>query len=73
MRLSCRAEHRWGGQLIAREVTGLVTNHFAGQIAADIGKSFGGKTGGTIGRAIVHGTLGGILRRWRRKCADIDF
>ena len=32
-------------------------------IAADIGKTIGGKTGSSVGRAIVRGTMGGILRR----------
>jgi hypothetical protein len=51
------------GQVIAREVTRSVTNRVAGQIAADIGKSLGGKAAGSVGRAIVRGTMGGILRR----------
>ena len=51
------------GQLIARQVTRSVTNKFAGQIVGDLGKSIAGPMGNTVGRAIVRGTLGGILRR----------
>jgi hypothetical protein len=41
-----------------------VVNRVAGQLAADLGKSILGKQmGGTVGRAIVRGTLGGVLRR----------
>jgi hypothetical protein len=51
-------------QLVTREVTRSVVNRVAGQMAADFGKSIlGKKMGGTIGRAIVRGTLGGVLRR----------
>ena len=51
------------GQVVAREVTRSVSNRVAGQIAADIGKAIAGKTGSTLGRAIVRGTMGGILKR----------
>jgi hypothetical protein len=34
-----------------------------GNLAAEIGKSIGGRQGSSIGRAIVRGTLGGLLRR----------
>jgi DNA helicase HerA-like ATPase len=51
------------GQAIAREVTRSVVNRVAGQIAADLGKQVLGKTGSTIGRSIVRGTLGGMMRR----------
>jgi hypothetical protein len=33
-------------------------------VAGRLGKSVGGQLGGTVGRAIVRGTLGGLLRRW---------
>jgi DNA helicase HerA-like ATPase len=58
-----RGERLSTGQLIAREVTRSVVNRVAGQVAADLGKQVLGKTGGTIGRAVVRGTLGGVLRR----------
>jgi uncharacterized protein len=35
----------------------------AGKLAAGIGKSLAGSTGSSVGRAIVRGALGGILRR----------
>jgi hypothetical protein len=35
----------------------------AGKAVGDIGKSVAGSMGNTIGRAIVRGTLGGLLRR----------
>jgi DNA helicase HerA-like ATPase len=47
------------GQLAARHITRSV----ADRVAADIGKSLGGKAGSSIGRTIVRGTMGGILRR----------
>ncbi len=47
------------GQRMARNVTRTVGN----QIAKDVEKSLGGKAAGSIGRAIVRGTIGGILRR----------
>lgn len=60
---NARGQRLSTGQAIAREVTRSVTNRVAGQIAANLGKSLGGQTGGTIGRAIICGTLGGMLRR----------
>ena len=51
------------GQAIAREVTRSIVNRVAGQIASDLGKQVLGKTGSTIGRSIVRGTLGGMMRR----------
>jgi DNA double-strand break repair helicase HerA and related ATPase len=51
------------GQVIARNVTRSVTTKVAGQIAKEVEKSLGSKTAGSIGRAIVRGTMGGILRR----------
>jgi hypothetical protein len=35
----------------------------ATQVAATLAKSIGSKTAGTIGKAVVRGTLGGVLRR----------
>ncbi|MGO4572857.1 helicase HerA-like domain-containing protein [Microvirga sp. 2TAF3] len=51
------------GQRVTREVTRTVVNQTVGSIAAEIGKSIAGRQGGSIGRAIVRGTLGGLLRR----------
>ena len=48
---------------ITSDILEGITRRSVAQIAADLGKSFGGKTGGTIGRAIVRGTLGGMMRR----------
>src|SRR5262249_44992328 len=48
---------------MARNVTRSVTNPTPGNTAADMGKWVGGKMGGWVGRAIVRGTMGGILRR----------
>jgi hypothetical protein len=35
----------------------------ATQVATALAKSTGSKTAGTIGKAVVRGTLGGVLRR----------
>jgi hypothetical protein len=35
----------------------------ATQVAAGLAKSTGSKTAGTIGKAVVRGALGGVLRR----------
>ena len=51
------------GQTVAREVTRTVVNQMAGGIAAELGKAVGGRRGASVGRAIVRGTLGGLLRR----------
>ncbi|MBZ6076340.1 helicase HerA-like domain-containing protein [Microvirga puerhi] len=51
------------GQRVTREVTRTVVNQTVGSIAAELGKSIAGRQGGSIGRAIVRGTLGGLLRR----------
>jgi len=51
------------GQKVVREVTRTVVNQTVGNIAAELGKSIGGRQGSSIGRAIVRGTLGGLLRR----------
>ncbi|HVL72917.1 MAG TPA: helicase HerA-like domain-containing protein [Beijerinckiaceae bacterium] len=51
------------GQMVAREVTRTVANRVAGQLAANIGKQLGGTMVASVGRAIVRGTLGGLLKR----------
>lgn len=51
------------GQRVTREVTRTIVNQTVGNIAAELGKSIAGRQGSSIGRAIVRGTLGGLLRR----------
>ena len=52
------------GQVIARDVTRTVTNKVAGEVVTSVAKSLGGGAiANSIGKAIVRGTLGGILRR----------
>jgi hypothetical protein len=51
------------GQHVAREVTRTVVNQAIGGLAAELGKAVGGRRGSSIGRAIVRGTLGGLLKR----------
>jgi hypothetical protein len=51
------------GQAMARDIARTVTNQVGGKIAADIGKQLAGSLGSSAGRAIVRGTLGGMLRR----------
>ena len=51
------------GQHVAREVTRTVVNQAIGGIAAEVGKALGGRQGSSIGRAVVRGTLGGLLKR----------
>jgi DNA helicase HerA-like ATPase len=51
------------GQTVAREVTRTVANQVVGGLAAELGRALGGRHGSSIGRAIVRGTLGGLLRR----------
>lgn len=51
------------GQQVAREVTRTVVNQAIGGLAAQFGKAVGGRQGSAIGRAIVRGTLGGLLKR----------
>jgi len=50
-------------QTVARNVACAVAAGVATQVAAKFAKSTGGKTAGTIGKAVVRGTLGGVLRR----------
>ena len=51
------------GQTVAREVTRTVVNQAIGGLAAELGRAIGGRHGSSIGRAIVRGTLGGLLKR----------
>jgi DNA helicase HerA-like ATPase len=51
------------GQSVAREVTRTVVNQAIGGLAAEVGKALGGRRGSSIGRAVVRGTLGGLLKR----------
>ncbi len=50
-------------QSMARNVVRAVAVGVATQVAAQLAKSTGSKTAGTIGKAVVRGTLGGVLRR----------
>ena len=50
-------------QSMARNVVRAVAAGMATQLAAGLAKSTGSKTAGTIGKAVVRGTLGGVLRR----------
>jgi DNA helicase HerA-like ATPase len=50
-------------QSVARNVARAVVAGVATQVAAEFSKSTGGKTAGNIGKAVVRGTLGGVLRR----------
>jgi len=50
-------------QAVARNVARAVAAGVATQVAAEFAKSSGSKTAGTIGKAVVRGALGGVLRR----------
>ena len=50
-------------QAVARNVARAVAAGVATQVAAEFAKSTGSKTAGTIGKAVVRGALGGVLRR----------
>lgn len=50
-------------QSVARNVARAVAVGVATKVAAKLSKSTGGRTAGTIGKAVVRGTLGGVLRR----------
>jgi DNA helicase HerA-like ATPase len=50
-------------QSMARNVVRAVATGMATQVAAELAKSTGSKTAGTIGKAVVRGALGGVLRR----------
>jgi uncharacterized protein len=50
-------------QSMARNVVRAVAAGMATQVAAGLAKSTGSKTAGSIGKAVVRGALGGVLRR----------
>jgi DNA helicase HerA-like ATPase len=50
-------------QSVARNVARAVAAGVATQVAAELAKSTGSRTAGTISKAVVRGTLGGVLRR----------
>ncbi len=50
-------------QLVARNVARAVAVGVATQVASELSKSTGSKTAGTIGKAVVRGALGGVMRR----------
>ena len=50
-------------QQVARNVVRAVAAGVATQVAAEIAKSTGSKSAGTMGKAVVRGALGGVLRR----------
>jgi uncharacterized protein len=50
-------------QQVARNVARAVAVGVATQVAAELTKSTGSKTAGTIGKAVVRGALGGVMRR----------
>jgi uncharacterized protein len=50
-------------QQVARNVARAVVAGVATQVASKFAKSTSGKTAGTIGKAVVRGTLGGVLKR----------
>jgi DNA double-strand break repair helicase HerA and related ATPase len=50
-------------QSMARNVVRAVAAGMATQVAAELAKSTGSKTAGTLGKAVVRGALGGVLRR----------
>jgi DNA helicase HerA-like ATPase len=50
-------------QQVARNVARAVAAGVATQVAAELAKSTGSKTAGTIGKAVVRGALGGVMRR----------
>jgi hypothetical protein len=50
-------------QLVARSVARAVAVGVATQVANELAKSTGSKSAGTIGKAVVRGALGGVMRR----------
>ncbi len=50
-------------QQIARNVARAVVAGVATQVASEFSKSAGSRTAGNIGKAVVRGALGGVLRR----------
>jgi DNA double-strand break repair helicase HerA and related ATPase len=50
-------------QQVARNVARAVVASVATQVAAEITKSTGSKSAGTIGKTVLRGTLGGVMKR----------
>jgi len=50
-------------QQVARNVARAVVAGVATQVAAEIAKSTGSKSAGTIGKAVLRGALGGVIKR----------
>jgi len=50
-------------QQVARNVARAVATGVATTVAAELARSTGSKTAGTIGKAVVRGALGGVLKR----------
>jgi uncharacterized protein len=50
-------------QAVARNVARAVATGVAAQVATELAKSTSSKTAGTIGKAVIRGALGGVLRR----------
>jgi DNA helicase HerA-like ATPase len=50
-------------QRVARNVARTVVVGVATEVATELAKSTGSKTAGTIGKAVVRGALGGVLKR----------
>ncbi len=50
-------------QQIARNVARAVATGVSTTVAAELARSTGSKTAGTIGKAVVRGALGGVLKR----------
>lgn len=56
-------ERLTAGQRAARNTTRSVVNNTLGQMASDLGRKVAGKYGGQMGRSLVRGILGSILKR----------
>ncbi len=50
-------------QLVARNVARAVTTVVATQVAAELTRGSGSKTAASIGKAVLRGALGGVMRR----------
>jgi hypothetical protein len=50
-------------QQVARNVARAVVAGVATQVAAELAKKTGSKSAGNIGKAVLRGTLGGVMRR----------
>jgi hypothetical protein len=50
-------------QQVARNVARAVTAGVATQVAAELARKSGSKTAGTIGKAVLRGALGGVMKR----------